>query len=259
MPVSVKCANNKQVMSDSRTPSKDTSLTAVYFVTIIPTVIVTIANQEQLQTLSIFTNKAAAYSNRVDEYSRHHRRKRSGTYVAQKTYRNLSHHSHHHIGQLHHIWLVRVNNHHFHMWTDQSCTLRNSCREIVKPQHSCAASVTCSCRMCLSVCCQPKSHCSRAMNRSTNNTRYSASGIGRKVCRVFSETAVFESYGVKHERKSQYARIRTERVRSLCVSWRHKKSQQKSCIDSRMVSTAVASQCQTLRELPVGDHEYNAY
>ena len=45
------------------------------------------------------------------------------------------------------------------------------------------------------------------MNRSTNNTRYSASGIGRNVCRVFSETAAFESYGVKHERKGQKNRL----------------------------------------------------
>ena len=43
---------------------------------------------------------------------------------------------------------------------------------------------------------------SRAMNRSTNNTTYSASGIGRKICGVFSETAAFRSYGVKHERKT---------------------------------------------------------
>ena len=39
------------------------------------------------------------------------------------------------------------------------------------------------------------------------------------------------------------------RVRSLCVSWRHKKSQRRACIDSRLLSTTVASPCQTLREL----------
>ena len=45
----------------------------------------------------------------------------------------------------------------------------------------------------------------RAINRSTNNTTYSASDKGRKICGVFSETAAFGSYGVKNERKSQYA------------------------------------------------------
>ena len=44
-----------------------------------------------------------------------------------------------------------------------------------------------------------------------------------------------------------------DRVRSLCVSWRHKKSQRRACIDSRMLSTTVASPCQTLRELPAGE------
>ena len=35
----------------------------------------------------------------------------------------------------------------------------------------------------------------------------------------------------------------------LCIPWRRKKSQPRACIDSRMLSTAVASPCQTLREL----------
>ena len=44
---------------------------------------------------------------------------------------------------------------------------------------------------CVSVCqsvCYPTS---RAINRSTNNTAYSGSGIGRNICEVFSETAAF--------------------------------------------------------------------
>ena len=41
----------------------------------------------------------------------------------------------------------------------------------------------------------------------------------------------------------------------LCVPWRHKKPQRRVCIDSRMLSTTVASQCQTLRKLLVGDRE----
>ena len=40
-----------------------------------------------------------------------------------------------------------------------------------------------------------------------------------------------------------------DQVRSLCVSWRHNKSQQRACIDSRMLSTTAASPCQTLCEL----------
>ena len=35
-----------------------------------------------------------------------------------------------------------------------------------------------------------------------NKTTYSASGIGQKVCGVLSETAGFESYGVKYKRTS---------------------------------------------------------
>ena len=42
--------------------------------------------------------------------------------------------------------------------------------------------------------------------------------------------------------------------RLLCVSWKHKKSQRRACIDSCMLSTTVASPCPTLRELLAGDH-----
>ena len=42
-------------------------------------------------------------------------------------------------------------------------------------------------------------------------------------------------------------------VRLLCVSWRHKKTQRRACIDSRILSTAVASPCKTLRELLAGE------
>ena len=65
----------------------------------------------------------------------------------------------------------------------------------------------CSCRVCLSVCLLPRHLTSRAMNHSTNSTRYSASGIGQRVWRLwgFAETAVLESYSMKHKRKNQYA------------------------------------------------------
>ena len=56
---------------------------------------------------------------------------------------------------------------------------------------------------CQSVCCQSVTRhlISRAINRSTNATTYSASDKGRNICGVFSETAAFGSYGVKHERE----------------------------------------------------------
>ena len=47
-----------------------------------------------------------------------------------------------------------------------------------------------------------------------------------------------------------------DRVRLLCASWRHKKWQRRACVDSRLLSTTVASPCQTLRELPARDREY---
>ena len=60
-----------------------------------------------------------------------------------------------------------------------------------------------SCRVCLSVSQSVSlfhNHLTlRAINRSTNDTTYSASDKGRKVRGVFSETAAFGSYGVKHE------------------------------------------------------------
>ena len=49
---------------------------------------------------------------------------------------------------------------------------------------------------------------------------------------------------------------RPDLIRLLCVPWRHKKPQRRACIDSRMLSTTVASPCQTLRELLAGDCGY---
>ena len=59
----------------------------------------------------------------------------------------------------------------------------------------------------------------RTINHSTNNTTYSVSDKGRKICRVFIETAAFESYGVKHEQKS-HMQITTglPRPHSACSS-----------------------------------------
>ena len=38
----------------------------------------------------------------------------------------------------------------------------------------------------------------------------------------------------------KFAQAYLDRVRSLCVPWKHKKSQRRACIDSRMLSTTVA-------------------
>ena len=66
----------------------------------------------------------------------------------------------------------------------------------------------------------PRHLTSRPINCSTNNTTYSASNKGRKTNGVFSETAAFGSYGVKHERKIQLL-IRTGLPRAgplaLCI------------------------------------------
>ena len=69
--------------------------------------------------------------------------------------------------------------------------------------HSTACNVFWTARSKLGSCCVGRA-CAAvvvsvcpAMNRSTNNTTYSASGIGRSVCRIFSDTTAFESYGVK--------------------------------------------------------------
>ena len=55
----------------------------------------------------------------------------------------------------------------------------------------------------------------------------------------FPEATAFERYAVKT----------SENIRSLCVPWGLKKSQGRSCIDSRMLSTTVATPCKTLRAL----------
>ena len=63
----------------------------------------------------------------------------------------------------------------------------------------------CSCRVCVSVCLLFDNSLHEWLFASKNEHTYSAADGGQKICRVFSETAAFESDGVKHERKSQYA------------------------------------------------------
>ena len=68
----------------------------------------------------------------------------------------------------------------------------------------------------------------------------------------FPETTAFERYAVKTSEKANthnHALAYLELIGLLRVPWRHKKLQQRACIDSRMQSTSVASPCQTLRDL----------
>ena len=69
--------------------------------------------------------------------------------------------------------------------------------QIINLRRACAARVMVVV-VCVSVGQSVPRHLSpRAINCSTNNTTYSASDKGRKICRIFSETAAFGSYGVK--------------------------------------------------------------
>ena len=65
-------------------------------------------------------------------------------------------------------------------------------KSFINPRRACAARVTVVC-----VCVSVKSHLtSRASVRPETSVTYSAGNGGQKICRVFSETASFKSYGV---------------------------------------------------------------
>ena len=62
--------------------------------------------------------------------------------------------------------------------------------------------------VCLSVCLPVTLHLTSRMSVCLkNDTIYLTRNEGQKICGIFSETALFVRYGVKHERKSQYANI----------------------------------------------------
>ena len=74
----------------------------------------------------------------------------------------------------------------------------------------------------------------------------------------FPETAVFERYAVKTSERANmhnHSGLHLDLISLLCVPWRHKKSQRRVYIYSHMLSTTVASPCQTLHELLAGDHK----
>ena len=65
----------------------------------------------------------------------------------------------------------------------------------------------------------------------------------------FPETTAFERYAVKKAKKPIciIALAYLELICLLRVPWRHKKLQQRACIDSHMQSTSVASPSDSLR------------
>ena len=150
---------------------------------------------------------------------------------------------------------------------------------VVNPRRACAARVTvvvlCVClSVCLSVCQQLFSHyrqrgCPWAIpsselrepenllsafswndcvrERDTGAVADRVAWPNLSISCAHAYICAFEMYGAAdHDCDS-------DQVRSLCVSWRHNKSQRRACIDSRTLFTTVASPCQTLCELLVGE------
>ena len=82
--------------------------------------------------------------------------------------------------------------------------------DVINPRRACTARVTVvgSVCVCVCVCVSVKSHLtSRASVRPETSVTYSAGNGGQKICRVFSETASFKSYGVICLPKASYSDI----------------------------------------------------
>ena len=117
---------------------------------------------------------------------------------------------------------------------------------IINPRRACAARVTCpSVRLsvCLSVC--------------YHVFGYHAQQTGK----IATPALHWLDFKNGDFRKSYSEVMASEQANMLAyldlirVPRRHKKSQRKACIDSRMLSTTVASPCLTLRGLLAEDHE----
>ena len=79
---------------------------------------------------------------------------------------------------------------------------------LVNPRRACAARVTVVGSVCLSVCVSVTFDLpSRMSNRAINRRAYLAAYKRQKFRGDSPETTAFRSYGVKHERKSQYANL----------------------------------------------------
>ena len=94
--------------------------------------------------------------------------------------------------------------------------------------------------VCLFVCLSVTTFSVTARNETTTQLyRWIHRYTGFILKMAISVTTAFKSYGMK----SHYL----DRFRSLRVYLRHRKSQRRACLDSRMLFTPVASPCQTLR------------
>ena len=108
----------------------------------------------------------------------------------------------------------------------------------------------CICRS--SVCLLPRFLPQRARNlRNSDSNGFSATQAWFNtvilIKKILSSKVMVRK--ASEQANCKLAKSYLDRVRLLCVPWRHKKSQRTACVDSRILSTTVASPCQTLREL----------
>ena len=118
---------------------------------------------------------------------------------------------------------------------------------IFNPRRACAARVTVSVNLT-----------SRVFVSLTKDTTYLRGNEGQNFerfslktlrCKARAANAIFIAAENAH---ALIIILNIDQVRLLCLFFalfRYKKSQRRACIDSRMLSTTVASPCQTLREL----------
>ena len=114
---------------------------------------------------------------------------------------------------------------------------------LIHPRRACAARVTVvvlSFRP--SVCLLPRFLPLRATRRPISDTNgFSATLALFSKWYFFCKNAAFESYGVKQSEGAN-TQISTGLPRQLCIPWRHQKLQRRATIDSRLLSSNVASQ-----------------
>ena len=120
---------------------------------------------------------------------------------------------------------------------------------LVNPRRACAARVTVVVlSFCLSVCLSITTF-SAATSNKTANKRYEwlqcHTGFIFKIT-FFCKNVALESYGVKQSEKAN--------MQISTVPWRHQKLQCRASVDSRVLSSSVASQRLTLSKM-VSDHE----
>ena len=104
--------------------------------------------------------------------------------------------------------------------------------------------------LCLSVCYHVICHHAQGDNKSAISICSAPHWLDFKLA-IFVKVLHSRLTAWKPTEKAicKWTQAYLDRVRSLCVSWRHKKLQQRARINSRMLYTTVASPCQALREL----------